>query len=294
MQPVVHMMQNLALLPQEGYDFKQQHCIGASHQGCIQPAAQSCSLVNGTKFRLHFVAGIGFNEEVKKTLAHLDYHVKQGMWHPTKNQGKLPADFTHGSHQRVLLCCPGCIHECGRHHEWEAKINNLTRYGGQIICPCCNSGSGGFCECRSVGSDPRLFKEWHPSNPPASQVSKSSHKRCLWVCPQGHPPYKVSCYSRCTLNSGCPLCGNIKKWTTRHPVVSVGRLDLAGQWDHERNTKLPSEVTLGSTYMAWWVCPSYPEHPPWQSMVQNRALKGNGCPACVNRFKPRKFGPDRI
>jgi len=238
-------------------------------------------------------AGVEINDKGEFTLAHPDYQHIQSLWDPTRNQGKLPADFTYGSRQQVSLRCPGCIHGCGRRHEWEASVNSLTNGGRKIVCPDCYSGHGGFCECRSVESDPRLTREWHPSNPPASQVAKSSNKRYLWVCPEGHPPYKASCFNRSSYNSGCPVCGVVKTGTTRHPVISVGRPDLAVEWDHGRNTKSPNEVTLGSNYKAHWVCSNNPEHPSWQAVVKNRALGGRGCLACrtMNRFKPRLFGP---
>jgi len=144
-----------------------------------------------------------------------------------------------------------------------------------------------FCLCRSVENDPRLFRELHPS-----KVSKGSNKRFLWVCLKGHPPYEAACTSRSCYNSGCPVCGDEDR--TRHPIVSVGRPDLAGEWDHKRNTKSPSEVTLGSTYKAWWVCSRQQEHSTWQALVQSRALRGTGCPACMtqNKFRPRTFGSD--
>jgi len=209
-----------------------------------------------------------------------------------KNLGKLPADFTHKSRQKVWLCCPGCIHECGRNHEWQARIDALTWNGGHIVCPYCACGNGGFCPCRSVANDPRLSREWHPSNPPAHQVAKSSGKKYNWVCPEGHPAYEATCSSRSTHNTGCPVCSVEGTRTTRHPAVSVGRPDLAGEWDYTRNIRSPGEVTLGSGYKAWWVC-SNPEHTPWQARVANRALSGKGCPACqiMNRCKPRQFGP---
>jgi hypothetical protein len=202
------------------------------------------------------------------------------MWHPTLNQGKVPADFPHKSCQKVWLRCPGCIHECGRQHEWEAIIYNLTQHGGHIVCPYCDCGFGGFCPCRSVASDPRLCKEWHPSNSPANQVAKSSLKKYIWSCPKGRPPYLACCNDRCTHNSGCPVCGGEKSRTTRHPLVSVGRPDLAEEWDFKINLKLPSEVTLGSHYKAWWVCSSNPEHSGSKTSVEHHALRGNGCPAC--------------
>jgi hypothetical protein len=152
---------------------------------------------------------------------------------------------------------------------------------------------GGFCPCRSVENVPRLRKEWHRRNPPANQVARSSNKTYVWVCPEGHPPYKASCGSRCTQNSGCPVCGVEKSKPNRHPVVSVGRPDLAEEWDFKEISKLPSEVTLGSGYKDWWVCSSNPGHRAWQTYVFCRALQGNGCPACsvmTSRCKPRQFG----
>jgi hypothetical protein len=238
------------------------------------------------------VTGEGVNDRGKKTLAHPEYQLIQGMWHPTLNLGKVPADFPHKSRQKVWLRCPGCIHECGRHHEWEARIRNLTRNGGHTVCPYCDYGSYRFCPCRSVENEPRPSKEWHSSKTPANQVAKSSDKKYIWLCPKGHPPYMASCKHRCTCNTGCPVCGVEKSRTTRHPLVSVGRPDLAEEWDFVRNPKMSSEVTLGSHYKAWWICCSHPEHPGWQALVQDRALRGSGCPACKtrNRYKPRKFG----
>jgi hypothetical protein len=191
------------------------------------------------------VTGEGFNDKGKKTLAHPEYQVIQGMWHPTRNLGKAPGGFTYKSHQRVWLRCPGCIHECSRQHEWEARVDKLTQHGGHTVCPYCDCRFGGFCPCRSVENDPRLWKEWHPSNPPANQVAKSSRRKVLWLCPKGHPSYKASCKSRCTHNSGCPVCGVEKSRTIRHPLVSVGRPDLAEEWDFNRNLKLPSEGDVG-------------------------------------------------
>jgi len=122
---------------------------------------------------------------------------------------------------------------------------------------------------------------------------KSSKKQFLLVCLEGHSPYKTGCNKRCTNNTGCPVCGIEKCRVPHHPVVPVGRPDLAGEWDPGRNTELHSEVTLGGHYRAWGVCSSNPEHSRWQTTVQNRALLGNDCSACRsrNKVKPRLFGP---
>ena len=213
------------------------------------------------------------------------------MWHPTRNQGKQPADFTSGSRKRVWFLCPGCKHGCGRKHEWEARVDSLTRSGGRIVCPFCESNKC-FCQCQSVAADPRLSKEWHPDNPPAIEVAKNSNTKYLWKCPEGHQPYLAFCYHRSVSNTGCPECAQGRSRKRFHPVLSVGRPDLAEEWDDEMNDKSPSEVTLGSTYKAWWRCRDDPEH-IWQARVSARVKQGSGCPACksANRSKPRKLGP---
>jgi hypothetical protein len=169
------------------------------------------------------VTGQGFNNKGKKMVAHPDYQLIQGMWHPTLNPGKVPADFTHKSSQKVWLRCSGCLHECGRHHEWEASIHLLTQNGGNTVCPYCISKRTKFCPCRSVERISRLRKKWHSSNPPANQVAKSSNKKYLWLCPERHSPYIASCANRCTSNTGCPVCGVEKSRTTRHPGLSGGQ-----------------------------------------------------------------------
>jgi len=234
-------------------------------------------------------SGTGYNAKGKKTLAHPEYLKIQQWWHPTKNQGKAAADLTHGSKQKVWLQCPGCRHGCGRVHEWQGIAGDCTRNLEHLVCPKCESRSGGFCPCRSVESHPTLSKEWHPDNPPASTVSTSSNFLAKWNCLKGHPSYVARCHNRSVTNTGCPVCGVEKARTTRHPPVS-DRPALLKEWMHEKNDIVPEEVTLGSRYPAWWKC-SNPEHPPWQARVCDRALKGTGCPNCKskNRFKPREF-----
>jgi len=209
----------------------------------------------------------------------------------------LPGNFAHRSDKVIWLRCPGCKYGCGRHHEWKARVADLTyrmtRNGGYMGCPSCDSNGGSFCECQSVANDPMLYREWHPNNPPARDVVKSSHSKFLWVCTIGHPPYTASCNHRFTHNTGCPVCGVTMR--ARHPVISVGRPDLALEWDTKRNTRSPDEVTLGSGYMAGWVCSRNLDHLPWQVRVKNRALMGTGCPECSleDRWKvrpPKQFG----
>ena len=155
------------------------------------------------------------------------------------------------------------------------------------MCPFCESNRS-FCECQSVANDPRLSAEWHPDNPPPSHVAARSSKKYLWKCPNCHPAYEARCDSRATQNTKCPVCA--QEGREKHPSLSNGRPELAEEWDAERNNMSPDEVTLGSDYRAWWICSSNPEHPPFKQEVSKRALRGQGCPKCRNRFRPREYG----
>ena len=52
--------------------------------------------------------------------------------------------------------------------------------------------------------------------------------------------------------------------------------DLAEEWNYEKNSVNPTEVTVYSNKKVWWKCKKGHE---WQSMVNNRTA-GNGCPIC--------------
>jgi len=52
-------------------------------------------------------------------------------WHPVRNGKEVPDDFMPGSNKIVWLQCPTCA------HEWQARCQSLTRYGGNVACPAC-------------------------------------------------------------------------------------------------------------------------------------------------------------
>ena len=90
----------------------------------------------------------------KKYFDHPDYAHINIMWHPTKNGTKTPGDCTHGSRQRVWLQCSGCP-RCDDIHEWQAKVQDLTRLRYKVGCLYCESRGGSFCQCRSIKNNTR-------------------------------------------------------------------------------------------------------------------------------------------
>ena len=62
-----------------------------------------------------------------KTVA--DYPELVAQWHPTKNVGLRPQQFSAGSSKKVWWKCPK-----GPDHEWDASVSHRTRGRG---CPMC-------------------------------------------------------------------------------------------------------------------------------------------------------------
>ena len=60
---------------------------------------------------------------------------------------------------------------------------------------------------------------------------------------------------------------------------------LEKEWDYTLNSSTPDEVSYGSIYNVWWVCSvcGY----SWQTSINNRFLKGSGCPKCYNNSRSK-------
>ena len=56
--------------------------------------------------------------------------------------------------------------------------------------------------------------------------------------------------------------------------------DVASQWDREKNSITPEDVSPGSHKKLWWVCDLGHS---WEASVSKRALRGQGCPYCSGR-----------
>jgi len=123
-------------------------------------------------------------------------------WHPTKNGGLKPEDFTSGSGKKVWwLCQEG--------HSYDAIIVSRTRKK-PTDCP--------YCSGRKVSEDnnleflfPEISSEWHPTKNgelKPSEVTYGSHKKVWWKCPKGHS-FDAIIKSRTKKKpTDCPYCSN--------------------------------------------------------------------------------------
>jgi hypothetical protein len=69
----------------------------------------------------------------------------------------------------------------------------------------------------------------------------------------------------------------------RKMTLAEYSVQLASQWDRERNRELsPEHVSIASNYHASWRCEHEPEH-FWVARVVDRTRRGDGCPLCAGR-----------
>lgn len=70
-----------------------------------------------------------------------------------------------------------------------------------------------------------------------------------------------------------------------HNNLAAKRPDLMLDWDYDRNTERPENLTLGSNKYVWWKCHNDPcGCHRWRTKVANRSgTNARGCPFCFKR-----------
>ena len=122
------------------------------------------------------------------------------QWHPTRNEGLSPQQFTPYSNRKVWW-------RCERGHDYQATISARTRGGSD--CPYCSGKKvlAGFNDLLTL--EPAVAGQWHPTlngTVTPEMVTAGSHRKVWWVCRQGHV-WKAAVYSRTsTQKCGCPIC----------------------------------------------------------------------------------------
>ena len=164
---------------------------------------------------------------------------------------------------------------CDFGHTYESVI--ASRVNQKVHCPVCSlkvfqEGSNDLAT-----SNPELLEQWHADlNLPLlpSQLTASSRRSVWWACKREHPPFMATVRSRKLY--GCPYCSG---WTVLPGETDLETVNpsLASEWNHELNSKKPSEVSSGSDFLAWW---TDKQGHTWQQKVQVRS-RGVGCPECA-------------
>ena len=201
--------------------------------------------------------------------------------HPTKNEN-INVNLLHTYSNKKIWW------QCNKGHEWEATIDRRSR-GDK--CPYCQNKKVCLNNCLAF-KKPSLIKEWHTKNSITPyDVLPRSRKKVWWKCEKNHE-WQASIDSRHYHN--CPVCVN--QLIIKENSLEQNNALLCIQWDYGKNTKLPSQVSIGSSYKAWWKCASGHS---WLAAVNDRKTSNGICPHCrhENYLKTNSFGakcPDLI
>ena len=179
----------------------------------------------------------------------------------------LPTKVSAGMEKKVWW-------KCKEGHSWEAVVGSRTKGVG---CPYCAGRKvwPGFNDLATT--HPELAVQWdeekntlHPT-----EIIAGSGKRAWWQCKHGHS-WEATVYSRAQ-GHGCPYCTGRKVWLGFNDLAST-HPKLVQEWDWEKNTLLPTEVSAGFRKKVWWKC----EHGhSWEAAMCDRTL-GRGCPQCAH------------
>lgn len=166
---------------------------------------------------------------------------------------------------------------CDLGHEYDRVIGDMTKGRG---CPYCSGKKvlAGFNDISTT--HPEIAKELINSKNNgilATHVSKGSHKKLWWRCDMRHE-YE-STVSHRVRGNGCPYCCNQKIMHGFNDLFSLfPHLEI--EWDFEKNTVSPYELSYGSKSKVWWKCSN---NHSWQDVVRNRTSEERGCVLCKGK-----------
>ncbi len=116
-------------------------------------------------------------------------------------------------------------------------------------------------------------KDVNPMN-----ITYASNKKFWWKC-QNNPKHNwlSAINNRTHQKSSCPYCSN-KKVLIGYNDIATTNPECLIEWDYDKNSIKPEEITVGSNKKVWWLCKDYKHS--WASAPVTRVKGGFGCPVC--------------
>ena len=222
---------------------------------------ERCPICNGKKIvKSNSLASL--NPEIAK------------QWHPTKNVGLAPNEFSLKSNKKVWWKCPK-----GDDHEWKSSIASRSNTPG---CSVCDGRTVVLSNCLAT-LRPKIAKKWHPTKnnllTPYDVVTGSS-KKVWWKCDKGEDHVWKSSINGLKNEDSCPICSNQK--VVKSNCLATLNPQLSNEWHPTKNGELtPFKVPNGGKRKVWWKCPEGDDH-VWYSAIENR-VGGQNCPICSNK-----------
>lgn len=189
-------------------------------------------------------------------------------WSYEKNAPLLPSQIMYGSSKPVWW-------RCSEGHEWKSIIHNRVLGQG---CPFCSGRYAIPGKTDFATVCPELLRDWDEelNTVDPSKYTPHSSKKVHWKCINGHS--WISTIANRTEGQGCPYCSGRYAIVGETDLLSL-KPKLCDEWNYDKNSLLPSQVTVSSSKKVWWKCKKGHE---WEAVITNRS-KGQGCPYCAGK-----------
>lgn len=131
---------------------------------------------------------------------------------------------------------------------------------------------------------PHLLSQWDFGKNSVSphKILPGARIDAWWKCPQGHS-WTSSLANRTYSENNCPYCSGqrvlpgFNDMATTHPHVLA-------EWDFEKNTVQPTDITAGSSQYVWWKCPKGHSHRTMVSDKTRTDTRRIKCPHCAHHI----------
>ncbi|GGL51572.1 zinc-ribbon domain-containing protein [Planomonospora parontospora] len=113
------------------------------------------------------------------------------------------------------------------------------------------------------------------------QVNTKSSRKISWICGKGHRFEQKICDR--VRGRGCPYCAG-RRVDSENCLAAI-RPELLLDWDYEKNSVTPYEITAGSQKQINWHCQRCGHD--WTTPLKNRSRSKNpsGCPICARKSR---------
>ena len=190
-----------------------------------------------------------------------------------RNLPLLPTMVTAFANSKVWWKC----RDCG--NEWYTLIS--TRSGGSR-CPYCSGYTllKGFNDLATTHPD--LAAEWSERNYPLmpDEVNAKSRHNVWWKCKTCGNEWKSVINAR-VKGTVCPVCADRAVLVGYNDLATTDRKLLA-EWDYEKNSLLPAQVSRRSMKSVWWKCSLGHS---WKAKISDRTIIGEKCTVCENEYR---------
>lgn len=190
-----------------------------------------------------------------------------------RNLPLLPTMVTAFANSKAWWKCK----DCG--NEWHTLIS--TRSGGSR-CPYCSGYTllKGFNDLATT--HPELAAEWSERNYPLmpDEVNAKSRHNVWWKCKTCGNEWKSVINAR-VKGTVCPVCADRAVLAGYNDLATTDRKLLA-EWDYEKNSLLPTQVSRRSMKSVWWKCSLGHS---WKAKISDRTIIGEKCTVCEKEYR---------